>query len=109
MFLRALAILACVVSLNACGAGGEQTDSSKRQLMVTGTAAGMERFVARQSSRRPALTVSRPQIGGNGQATAVVDLPSAFTGQDVVHITREALAEGLAYRYVEHSVVSRRT
>jgi len=73
----------------------------EKQLVVIGPSDGIANFSALQRSRRPALRTTAPVTEPDGRLKAVVTLPATFTGAELIHTTREALAAGLRYRYVE--------
>lgn len=80
-------------------ASSAKTQVVERTLTVWGPADGVRRFAMLQGSRRPALPVSAVTSMGGGKAQAKVDLPADFSGQDLIHTTREALAADLSYRF----------
>jgi len=96
LFVGVLA-LSC---LSACH-DRAQVVSVEKQLVVIGSKDGIANFSALQRSRRPALRTTAAIAEPDGRLKTVVTLPATFTGAELIHTTREALAAGLRYRYVE--------
>ena len=88
-------IALAAIALAACG--GKQETTVERHLTVTGPREAVERYVARQGSRRPVLAASDVTMLGDGRATATLVLPRAVDGGAVVRLSREALEGGLSY------------
>jgi len=101
MSLKPLMLTALAVAAVLAGCSQNERTISKAQshLTVIGPQDGVERFTKLQGSLRPALAVSAIKPLGSGRAEAVVTLPVGFSGQDLVHTTREALAAGLMYEF----------
>ena len=92
--------LMALSTLSACDSQSQNTISEKK-LSVVGSVEGIATFVALQGALRPSLKTSVPTIIRGNQLQAVVSLPATFSGTDLLHTTREALAAGLSYRYAE--------
>ena len=102
MRIRLLALaLSLVTALPACAAEQESGAPAQRDLTVSGPREELERFVTLQGSHSPPLTASPVTTLDNGRASAVVTLPAGLDGQQLVQITREALAAGLSYEYAD--------
>ena len=102
MRVRLLALaISLVTALPACAAERQPGAAAQRDLTVTGPREELERFVALQGSHTPPLATSPVTPLDNGRATAVVTLPAGYGGQQLVQITREALAAGLSYEYAD--------
>ncbi|WP_157105720.1 hypothetical protein [Sphingomonas sp. TDK1] len=91
-------------SVAACSGGARDTTVVVKQLRVWGPQERLTRFVRLQGSARHPLVVSNAKPLDIGQAQAVVTLPASYTGEDLVHTTREALVAGLSYRYEERKL-----
>ncbi len=109
MLARTLGIVAATMMCAACSTSIGSPQTVQKQLKVWGSEAGMERFVSLQKSRRPALTVSASTMNSDGRASATVALPATYTGKELVHTTREALAAGLWYEYQEVRSTTRKS
>lgn len=97
--------LAASAMLAGCR-GSEQTSrEAKSKLTITGPRDGVERFAKLQGALRPAIAISAIKPFGRNQAAAEVVLPASFSGQDIVHTTREVLAVGLSYKFEQHESV----
>jgi hypothetical protein len=101
MRLRNLVLTAILAStaLVGCARNDHTVTTAEKKLTVSGARDGVERFAKLQQSRTPALAVSAIAPLGAGRAEAEVMLPVSFTGKDLVHTTREALAAGLDYKF----------
>ena len=94
LYLSGLAI-GC---LAACShqASLKQTD---KQLVVTGKTEAIARFADLQRKWRPDARVSAPVAAADDKQSSTIRLPDDFTGQQVICLTREALAAGLSYSF----------
>ena len=101
MHMKAVVAAFAATLMSGCTAHEANDQAVHKQLIVTGSEAGVRRFVALQNSRRPTLPVSSITFEVGGPATAVVALPSGYSGRELVNTTREALAAGLSYKYEE--------
>ncbi|QXT37209.1 hypothetical protein KV697_07980 [Sphingomonas sanguinis] len=96
----------CLVAFGLAGCNRDEkvlasTSVTSRRLTVSGPVDGVRRFAKLQQSRTPALPVSPITDGKGDKAHAVVLLPANYTGQDLIHTAREALAADLDYEYAE--------
>ncbi len=102
-------LLALSTTLSSCGRSEDATATAIKKITVTGTSAGVERFVKLQGSAPIPLIASAITPLGEGRAKATVTIPANFGGRDIVHTTREALAAGLSYSYEELHFSSKAT
>jgi hypothetical protein len=100
-----LTALAASAALAGCSQNERTISKVQSHLTVIGSRDGVEGFAKLQGALRPALAVSAIKPHGSGRAEAVVTLPLGFSGRDLVHTTREALAAGLNYKFEEHQSV----
>jgi hypothetical protein len=100
-----LTALAASAVLAGCSQNERATSRVQSHLTVVGSQDGVERFAELQGALRPALAVSAIKPHGSGRAEAVVALPVGFSGRNLVHTTREALAAGLSYKFEERQSV----
>ena len=101
-------ILAASCVLTACNES-EWSTRSEQTLTVQGAPEDVARFAALQGSLRPALRTSTVDADEAGMRKLVVHQPENFGCERVVHITREALAAGLEYKYHGERVTRRQT
>ena len=92
-------IAAMLATLPGCNRAEQTVPQVEQNLTVEGPRDGVERFAGQQRSRRLGLAVFAVRPVGNDRVEATVMLPATFTGKDLVHTTREALAAGLEYNY----------
>lgn len=93
-----------LIALAACGAVSACAQETTvkdidRKITVTGSHTGVQRFVALQKSLRPRIATSNIEILPDGRSSATATIPVTYSGSDIVHTTREALAACLSYRF----------
>jgi hypothetical protein len=101
-----LMILAASFAVAGCDRSGPARTVAESQLTVAGPRDNVERFAKLQASLRPVRPLSPIKSLDNGRAELTVTLPAKPSGQDVVHITREALAAGLRYEFKQRQIVT---
>jgi hypothetical protein len=108
--VKAIILIATTLaSLAGCSRDEHAVTKVEQHLTVAGPQDGMDRFVKLQHSRRPSLEVSAFRPVGNGHVEATLTIPATYTGLELVHTTREALAAGLDYQYDGHRSVLQRS
>lgn len=89
--------LALCGSMSACTKVSPVSQNDGK-ITVAGTGEDVERFVALQFSLRPTIAVSKINVLPDGRSTVAVMIPASFTGNDLIHMTREALSADLSYK-----------
>ena len=98
LFGAPAALLAAMSLLAACE---EPTVRLTHQITVSGAPDDVNRFLALQQGRPPALGATSPKPLRTGVVEATLTLSREVEGEDVVRLTREAQAAGLSYQYLE--------
>lgn len=95
---KTLIALAAFGAVSACT---QETTGSEidRKITVTGSHAGVQRFVALQKSLRPRIATSNIEIRPDGRFSVTATIPVTYSGSDIVQTSREALAAGLSYQF----------
>lgn len=93
-----------LIAWATCGAVSACTKETtatqiERKMTVAGSYEGVQRFVALQGSLRPRIITSGIEVLPDGRSSATATIPVSYTGTDLVHTTREALAAGLSYKF----------
>lgn len=108
--MKAIILIATTLAtLAGCSDDEHAVTKVEQHLTVAGPQDGIDRFVKLQHSRRPSLAVSAFRPVGNGYVEATLTIPATYTGQELVHTTREALVAGLEYQYDGHRSVHPRS
>jgi len=89
--------LGIITLSSACAQQPPKSVAVDQRLTVWGSKKAVRNFVALQGSRRPALPTVL--LDAKSGSKAMVLLPADFTGKELIHTTREALAAGLSYSY----------